>query len=232
MDSPPLHRLADLGWHTSIAKEHMRYEDNIPEGIESLRSQGSSGARRQTLRDRFMEIFFDVRTLDDRSNSNRDVDLVSIRSLSPWAPLNVEKKGKSPLQTASPDPAYPPPQKKQDKRQFRWHTFLMILIILLLLGDVAFLNARVIELTNDTDGNTSSSPTPTSSNTSSSDDVEDCLSQFTLDAPSNPSAYPCATCLPVLSNVTNNTNAANALQFYGLRAILESTGTDQIYSAT
>ncbi|KAF9652818.1 L domain-like protein [Thelephora ganbajun] len=71
----------------------------------------------------------------------------------------------------------------------------------------------------------SSTPTPTPSSSPSSDNVKECLSQFTLNAPSNPSAYPCSTCLPILSNMTNNVDAANAVQFCGLRAILESTST-------
>jgi len=193
---------------------------DIPEDVESQRSRNSS--RRQTIRDRFTRIFFDVRTLDDRI-SNNDVDLVSVRPLSPWAPLNVDRKEKSPLPTAHPAPR--PSQKKQNKRRFRWCAFLLILIILLLLGNVAFLNVRVVELTNVINGNTPSSPTPTPSNPPSSDDVEECLSQFTLNAPSDPSAYPCSTCLPVLSNVTNSTDAANVLQFCGLRAILETTSS-------
>jgi len=192
---------------------------DIPEDVESLRSRGSS--RRQTIRDRFTKIFFDVRTLDDRVDNN-DIDLVSVRHLSPWAPLNVDKKEKSPHPTAYPAPG--PPREKQDKRRFRWRTFLLILIILLLLGDVTFLNVRVVELTNVINGNAPSSPTSPPA-PSSSDDAEECLSQFTLNAPSNPSAYPCSTCLPVLSNVTNSTNAANVLQFCGLLAILETTNS-------
>lgn len=193
---------------------------DIPEDVESLRSRGSY-VRRQTIRDRFTRIFFDVRTLDDRSN-NRDIDLVSVRSLSPWAPLNLDKE-KSALPAAYPK--YPPPQKKQKKR-FRWWTLLLILIILALLGNVAFLNVRVSELT-DAISNTPSSatPAPTPSNPPSSDDVQECLSQFKLNAPSNPSAYPCSSCLPVLSNITNNADATIALQFCGLRAILESAST-------
>ena len=193
---------------------------DIPEDVESLRSH-STNARRQTIRDRFTKIFFDVRTLDERSN-NRDIDLVSVRSLSPWAPLNLDKE-KSPLPTAYP--RYPPPQKKQKKR-FRWWALLLILIILALLGNVAFLNVRVSELTDAVNKDPpSSTPTSTPSDPSLSNDVQECLSQFTLNAPSDPSAYPCSTCLPVLSNVTNNVNAANAVQFCGLRAILESTST-------
>ena len=216
-DSPqhyPL-RTASL---TLAGSPSLRNARDIPEDVESLRSPASN-SRRQTIRDRFTKIFFDVRTLDDRGN-NHDIDLVSVRPLSPWAPLNVGKE-KSPL------PKYSPPQKKREKRRFRWWMILLILMILALLGNIAFLNVRVFELTKAINDNTPSSSTltPTPSNTSSSNDVRECLSQFTLNAPANPSAYPCSTCLPVLSNVTGNADAANALQFCGLRAILESTST-------
>ena len=218
LDSPPLHppRTASLTL-AGTPSSFMNTRD-IPEDVESLRSHGSN-VRRQTIRDRFTKIFFDVRTLDDRSHSH-DIDLISVRPLSPWAPLNLDKE----KSTSYPAPRHPPPQKKQKKR-FRWWMLLLILIILALLGDIAFLNARVLELTKVINRNTPSSPTPAPSNSSSSDDVQECLSQFTLDAPSNPSAYPCSTCLPILSNVTDNANATNATQFCGLRAILESTST-------
>lgn len=122
-------------------------------------------------------------------------------------------------------PTYPPPQKTQRKRRFRWSTLLLILIILALFGDIIFLNVRVVELTEVINRNTPSPvPTLTLPN-SSSEAVEECLSQFTIDAPSNPSAYPCSTCLPILSNMTNNSNATHAVQFCGLRAFLESTST-------
>ena len=219
-DSPPAHPLRTASLTLAGTPPSFMNARDIPEDVESLRSHGSSNVRRQTIRDRFTKIFFDVRTLDDRSNS----DFASVRPLSPWAPLNVDKE-KSPLPTAHPAHRYPPPQKKQ-KRRFRWWALLLILIILALLGNVAFLNVRVFELTKTIKETTPSSPTPTSTpNSSSPNDVQECLSQFSLNAPSNPSAYPCSTCLPILSNVTNNANAANALQFCGLRAILESTST-------
>ena len=217
-DSPPAHPLRTASLTLAGTPPSLKNARDIPEDVESLRSRGSN-TRRQTIRDRFTKIFFDVRTLDDRSN---DGDLVSVRALSPWAPLNLDKE-KSPLPTTYPALRYSPPQKKQEKRLFRWWALLLILIILALLGNVAFLNVRVVELAKVIKENTPPSPAP--SNSSSPDNVQECLSQFTLNAPSNPSAYPCSTCLPVLSNVTGNADATNALQFCGLRAILESTST-------
>ena len=220
-DSPPPHPLRTASLTLAGTPQSLKTARDIPEDIESLRSHGSSNFRRQTIRDRFTKIFFDVRTLDDRNN-NHDIDLVSVRPMSPWAPLNVDKKAQSPLPTY-PAPRYSPPQKKQKKRRFRWCTLLLILIILALLGNVAFLDVRVVELTKIVNGNTSSTtPTPTNSSLNA---VEECVSEFTINAPSNPSAYPCSTCLSILSNVANISDATDAVQFCGLRAILESTST-------
>jgi hypothetical protein len=155
-DSPPSHPLRTASLTLAGTPLSLKNTRDIPEDVESLRSHGSSNVRRQTIRDRFTRIFFDVRTLDDRS-TNRDIDLVSVRPLEPWAPLNVDKKEETPLPTA-----YPAPQKKQEKTRFRWCTFLLILIILALLGNVAFLDVRVFELTKVINENTPSSPTPTS----------------------------------------------------------------------
>jgi len=218
-DSPPAHPLRTASLTLAGTPPSLMRARDIPEDIESLRSHGSS-TRRLTIRDRFTKIFFDVRTLDERSNSH-DGDLISVRPLSPWAPLKLEKE-KSPLPTTHPALRNSPPQKKQTKRRFRWWALLLILIILALLGNLAFLNVRVVELTKVIKQNTPPSSTPAPS---SPDNVQECLSQFTLNAPSNPSSYPCSTCLPILSNVTGNADAVNAVQFCGLRAILESTST-------
>ena len=184
---------------------------DIPEDVESLRSHRSS--KPQTARDRLTKVLFDFRTLGDGFG---EFNSVAIRPLSPLPLLNAEKE--RPFSATYPR-SHSPPQEKQKKRRSKWCTFLLVLIILALLGNIIFLNVRVVELTKDVNGGAPSSPNP------SPDAVEECLSQFTINAPSDPSAYPCSTCLPILSSVTNSSDAANAVQFCGLRAILESTST-------
>ena len=174
---------------------------SVPEDVESLRSHRSSWGI-----SRLSGVFFNARTLDQAGN----VDLV-LRPLSSLSLLDVSKdEPRSPTTNRAPN--HSPPQKSQKKRRFRWCTFMLILVILALLGNVAFLDVRVVELIK-----------IINRKTPSSDAVRECLSQFTINAPSNPSAYPCSTCLPILSTMTNNSDAANAAQFCGLRAILEST---------
>ena len=57
-------------------------------------------------------------------------------------------------------------------------------------------------------------------------DTEQCIDQYTLNAPGNPTGYPCNMCLPLLAAVPSNATAAypiarDATQFCGLRSIWE-----------
>jgi hypothetical protein len=210
-DTPPpdLHRSAM--WSSLRTPKTAR---DIPEDVESRRSYRLSN-RLTTLRDKFADVYIDIGALGNH-NSNADFNL------GPFLPLLDVEKAQAPPPATNTDPSHSPPQKQQKKRKFGWGTFLLILVILALLGDLAFLNVRVIELTNK---NTPSAPAPTSNTSNLPSDADECLSQFTINAPSNPSAYPCSTCFPILSHVTNSSDAANAVQFCGLRSIIESTST-------
>jgi hypothetical protein len=179
--------------------------------IESLSRHRSQ--KRGSIPQRLSEAF---KPQTKAGKGSGDFDLVALRSQS--ALLNGLETVEHPSATDSA-PSHLSPQKLQKKRRLKWALF--IFIILVLLGDLIFLNVRAISKQN-----TSSSPVPTFAPTApSSGAIEECLSQYAIDAPSNPSAYPCSTCLPILSQVTNNSNATEAAQFCGLRAILESTGT-------
>jgi hypothetical protein len=189
------------------------FRDDLPRDVESMTN--SSRSRRETFRDRFTRMFFDVRTMDDR---DREADLVPIQpriELSEWPPLNVDKKRSQQV-----------PVPKQKRRKSRWCCIILLIIILLyLLGNVVFLDVRIASLTgelNSVRNQTTSSPSPLSFN------ANECVSQFTLNAPVNPSSYPCGSCLAALSGVTPGDpsqdfqQATNALQFCGLRAVLQS----------
>ena len=61
------------------------------------------------------------------------------------------------------------------------------------------------------------------------------VSQYTLNAPSDPQSYPCSTCLPVLQDVPADFSTSdpadgeqiqNAIQFCGLRSIFETSSTE------
>ncbi|KAH7883248.1 RNI-like protein [Phlebopus sp. FC_14] len=201
-------------------------------GSTSKRSQSKSkdieaGTRQSPgLRDRFTKLFFDLRTFN-----NTEPDLVPIQEpqLTQWPPLNVEKR-RCTCNCNLHDPRHAEKARKQ-KRRSRCLLFLLIIILLLLIGNSIFLNVRVISLSS----SSSTSPTNATASTTSmlSTNAQQCLSQYTLNAPTAPSAYPCSTCLPSLqavpssfiSNAANSQDAqeiTNAIQFCGLRAIYET----------
>ena len=60
-------------------------------------------------------------------------------------------------------------------------------------------------------------------------DTQQCITQYTLNAPNDPKGYPCSTCLPLLVAVPKNDSpvypvARDATQFCGLRSIWEDAG--------
>ncbi|KAG8714975.1 hypothetical protein FRC11_006305 [Ceratobasidium sp. 423] len=70
-----------------------------------------------------------------------------------------------------------------------------------------------------TSGSASASPSATSSV------LQSCLTQFQLNAPSAPQAYPCDTCFSALSGAPSNAGAGPATQFCAMKAIFDSTGS-------
>lgn len=204
----------------SSSKRSKRSQHTLtpPKDVEAGTSPTSSD-----LRDRFTKLFFDVRTLNAA-----EPDLVPVQdpSKTQWPPLHIEKRH-CPCQLH--DPKHEARVRKQ-RRRSRCLLILLIIILLLLIGNAVFLNIRVLSL--------SMSFTTTSQTTSTANalsvDAQQCLSQYTLNAPSSPSTYPCSTCLPTLqavpssytSSSANSQNTQvinNAVQFCGLRAIYETT---------
>lgn len=173
------------------------------------------------LRDRFTKLFFDLRTLNA---ADPDLPAQDPR-LSQWPPLHIEKHR---CRCQLHDTGYEDRVRKQQRRSQRL-LILLIIIILLMFGNAIFLNFRVLS--------SPMSPSTTSQSISTayalSVDAQQCLSQYTLNAPSSPRSYPCSTCLPVLqavpssytsssANAQNTQVIDNAVQFCGLRAIYET----------
>lgn len=122
----------------------------------------------------------------------------------------------------------------------KWHnrTLLLALIIFLLylFINVIVLNVRSFSPSQVSPRTFSSSTTsttpPASAPTNSmmfSADTQQCITQYTLNAPSDPTGYPCSTCLSLLAAVPANATAVypvarDATQFCGLRSIWEDAG--------
>jgi hypothetical protein len=185
-----------------------------PKDLEAGASPPSSG-----LRDRFTKLFFD----DVRTLNAADQDPTPL-PLSQWPPLQIEKR-RCPCQVH--DPKHEARVRKQQRRS-QCLLILLLILLLFLVGNVIFLNIRVLSLS------TSPSTSQTISTAQAlSADAQQCLSQYILNAPTSPGGYPCSTCLSVLqavpspytSNSANYQNAQqidNAIQFCGLRAIYET----------
>ena len=182
---------------------------------------GTSPTRTSSsLRDRFTKFFFDLRTLNV---SDPDLPVQDPR-LSQWPPLHIDKR-RCPCQLH--DPKHEARMRKQQRRS-RCLPILLIIVLLFLIGNVAFLNNRVLSF---------SPPTTTTTTAYAlSADAQQCLSQYTLNAPSSPQSYPCSTCLSTLQavpssytsssvNYQNTQTINNAVQFCGLRAIYETANT-------
>ncbi|KAG1824379.1 uncharacterized protein BJ212DRAFT_1319762 [Suillus subaureus] len=131
-------------------------------------------------------------------------DLRMPEELAEWPPLHVNKR-------------------KCNNARNRTLCCLLIIVLLFLIGNVIFLNVRILSIN-----------TVTPFSTSLSANAQQCLSQYTLNAPSSPSSYPCSTCLPTLqtvpssylsSNPQNAQQILNAIQFCGLRAIFDTANS-------
>ncbi|KAI0645154.1 L domain-like protein [Trametes meyenii] len=111
----------------------------------------------------------------------------------------------------------------------------LVVFLLYLFGNIIFLNVRTANLAPRTssssslDGSSSASPAASTSSALSAD-AQQCISQYALNAPTDPQGYPCSTCYPVLSLVPANTSGgssqdaqtiADAVQFCGLRSVFE-----------
>lgn len=170
---------------------------------------------------RFGRLFFDLRTL----GRDREPDLVPLQEprMQPWPPLHIEKRA-----CCHDCPCHAISKKKQRRRWIL--VAILILIILYLLGNVVALNTRVFA-----PQNVGVVSNGTSAASGLSAEAQQCLSQYTVNAPSDPSGYPCSTCLPALQAVPPNFSDGdsqdkqqqlNAVQFCGLRAVFETSDSD------
>ncbi|OAX42823.1 RNI-like protein [Rhizopogon vinicolor AM-OR11-026] len=172
-----------------------------------------------SFRDRFTKMFFDFRTL------SRDSDTLPIQEphLSQWPPLHVQKRRCTCHH----------PEKKKHNRRSCCLTLLLVIILLWLIGNIIFLNIRVLSMSSPIINSPANAST-TSTAYSLSPNAQQCLSQYTLNAPSAPSSYPCSTCLPtfqavpstyISSNPQNAQQIINAIQFCGLRGIFDTANS-------
>ncbi|KAI6046420.1 RNI-like protein [Pisolithus marmoratus] len=199
-----------------------RYSESMRDPFHRLSSkdiEAGSPQSSSSLRDRFTKLFFDLRTFHNAAPAQAQES-----RLSQWPPLNVEKR----RCMCHHDPHHEAKTRRR-KRRSRCLLILLIIILLFLIGNVTYLNVRVLPLINTA---SSLSTNPTTQVLSA--DALQCISQYTLNAPSSPSSYPCSACFATLqgvpssfmSNAANSQDAriiSNAVQFCSLRAVYETS---------
>lgn len=110
---------------------------------------------------------------------------------------------------------------------------LGLLFLLWVFANLVALDAKVLSPATSSSGSgttTTSAPSSTSSSSTStlSAAAQECITEYTVNAPNSPTTYPCSTCLPLLSvlpsSVTDENPAAlEATQFCALRALWEDS---------
>lgn len=179
------------------------------------------------FRERFTKYFFDLRM----PTQGRDPEWVPMSEppLQQWPPLEIEKKRR----------CHHCQEENDRRRKLMAVLIVMIVVLLFLFGNIIFLNVRVVRLSASRSSSPSSPSNTSGVNTSTSnglsEDAQQCLSQYTLNAPSDPQGYPCSTCLGVLQQVpssffetdqSDGEQITNAIQFCGLRSIFETSSGD------
>ncbi|KAI0250086.1 hypothetical protein BJV78DRAFT_1283544 [Lactifluus subvellereus] len=143
-----------------------------------------------------------------------------------WPPLNVRK------QATQDAPHDQPPTRIQTLRA-RAPVVALVAFLLYLFVNVVFLNVRLSALARMPAQLPVAVVTPPASAPTTTDtlpaDTRQCIAQYTVDAPSDPTGYPCSACLPLLAALPPSATAVyppalDAIQFCGLRSIWEGAG--------
>jgi hypothetical protein len=124
---------------------------------------------------------------------------------------------------------------KRRKRRI-WAIVALIIVLLFLVSNVIALNIRIFSAGIPDAPSASSSAKPSTKEPSTlTADTQQCISQFTLNAPANPSSYPCPSCLPLLqgipaafpfSNPQDGQTVQDAIQFCGLKSVFNLANPD------
>lgn len=180
-----------------------------------------------SLRDRFTRLLHDLWSSRRNDPSVQPIaPIVAPPSEIPaWSPLNIRKPRPEDQCTCH---NHPPPTHLQ-KRYTRALLSAFIVFLLYLFINVIFLNVHLFALLNVPPRLSSMTPPETAQMTATTPSVnstQQCITQYILNAPSDPTGYPCSTCLPLLAALPPNATsvypvAQDVTQFCGLRSIWE-----------
>jgi hypothetical protein len=203
----------------------------------SAGSSSSPQGAQPTIGDRFVHLFGDLRV-------GRRQDDPSVRAAAPIAPTkSSELPPWRALDVRKPEGVVhcnchvlPPPQTRRQKIYRRALFSAFVIFLLYLFINMIFLDVRLYSLSRrpsqmslTTTAPASPPASPQMNTIMLSADAQQCVTQYNLSAPGNPTEYPCSTCIPLLATVPPNatavyTVARDAMQFCGLRSIWEDAG--------
>jgi hypothetical protein len=226
-DSPTEHAFHSLGRHifhrTSPRSRGFDPEKGRPASNSILSSQSSQ----PSLRDRLARLFVILRVGRRNDSSVQRVAPIVVVPPSEVPVWRLDHVRESDTQHARR--VHPLPTRTQERYSsvllFAFAVFLLYLFI-----NVIVLNVRSFSPSHASPKFLPTMP-PASAPTNTimlSADTQQCITQYTLDAPNDPKGYPCSTCLPLLITVPTNATvypvARDATQFCGLRSIWEDAG--------
>ena len=228
-DSPTEHAFP-LGRHIFHRSSPRSRRFDPEKGPASDSVPGSSQSSQPSIRDRLARLFVVLRA-NRRNASDSSVQrvasiVVAPRSEAPvWRLDHVRESNAQHARHVHPQPT---------RMQERYSPALLFAFIVFLL--YLFINVIVLDIRSFNPSHSSPRLPPTTPPASAptstimiSADTQQCITQYTLNAPSDPKGYPCSTCLPLLSAVPANDSpvypvARDATQFCGLRSIWEDAG--------
>ncbi|KAA1476500.1 hypothetical protein DENSPDRAFT_867314 [Dentipellis sp. KUC8613] len=198
--------------------------------LESQRGPSTNSTPRTAgFRDRFTRMFFDVRSLRREPELGIPIQQPHI-PMQQWPPLHIEKRNQE-------CPCRQQHEHPLQKWRRRFLTIVLLLFLLYVLINLIVLDARVLSQPqfsshgqSDVKTVTSTSPQSVPTSSAVSADTQQCITEYTLNAPSSPTTYPCSTCLPLVAAVPSNISsvyptAVDAAQFCALRSLWEDADT-------
>lgn len=205
---------------------------DLEKGPAGSSSSSSPQGAQPTIGDRFARLFADLRVgrRRDDPSARPAVPIVAAQKsseLPTWRPLDVRKPG-----VIAHCDCHRPPQTRRQKWYRRALLSALVVFLLYLFVNVVVLDVRLYALSRwmpqmPSTTTAPASPPPSSMHTTMLPaDTQQCITQYNLNAPVNPTGYTCSTCLPLLAAVPPNATAAyavarDAMQFCGLRSIWE-----------
>jgi len=232
-DSPTTHAfpLGQPIFHTSTSPRSRRFDPEKGHASDSIPSSHSQNSQ-PSLRDRLARLFVVLRVSrrNDSSAVKRVAPPIVVAPPSEVPVWRLDHILDSDSDTQHARHVHPQPARTQE----RYHPALLFALIIFLL--YLFINVIVLNVRSFSSSHSSPRLLPTTPPASVptntimlSADTQQCITQYTLNAPNDPKGYPCSTCLPLLIAVPTNASAVypvarDATQFCGLRSIWEDAG--------